>query len=138
METKECQCYNLSYKDDNNIVCVDKCPEEYKYRLFKTRQCLKNCKDYNYTLSLDNQYCYGPKDKCPPNTEQKSYTEGDGIAYKCDCSYKFYNKSDEIICLGENEECPNEYRYISEGTSECVNNCQDNRILGNIMIYEVI
>ena len=144
METKECQCYNLSYKDDNNnTVCVDKCTDVYKYRLFKTRQCLKNCKDFNYTLSLDKQYCYDSKDKCPPNTEQKFITEDEEYKeianYKCDCSYKFYknnNNNNETICLGENEECPNEYKYIKEGTSECVSSCEQNKILGNICLNE--
>ena len=140
MESKKCECFNFFYIDETNrTICVDNCPESYKYRLFKTRQCLKNCTDNNYILSLDEKYCYRQEDKCPLNTKKKPYTKEDGIAeYKCDCSYKFYKikNTESIVCLGENEECPNEYSYIKENTSECTYNCTEEKKLGNICLNE--
>ena len=137
MDTKECECLNFFYIENNEKKCVDNCDNTYKYRLFGKRECLQNCKDKNYTLSLDEQYCYGTEDNCPPNTEKKKYTTNLTIAeFKCDCSYKFYRKNDDSkVCLGENEECPIEYSYINEGSSEC-SNCTNGTKIGKMCLSE--
>ena len=139
MESKKCECFNFYYTENNGTtICVDNCQGDYKYSLFKTRQCLKNCKD-SYILSFDEKYCFEEDTYCPPNTGKK-YINSDIAQFKCDCSYKFYIKNEDgknsTICLGKDEECPNDYSFIKENTSECISSCDNNKQLGNICLKE--
>ena len=126
MATKKCECMNLYYIDnDNKINCIENCEEEHKYRLFGTTECLDFCNE-SYILSLDEKICFGSDNYCPKNTKNTTYIDNGIAFFKCDCLYKYYINEDNItICLDENEECPDEYKYLIEGTSQCIQNCSE-------------
>ena len=138
METKKCECEKFFYLNESNeINCIDNCEgNEYKYRLYGTKQCLNNCS--KYILSLDEKYCYEKESDCPQNTIAKPFLNSDIAQYKCDCSYKYYkldeNDENSKVCLEENEECPNTYKYIKESSSECIKECGETLRLGNICL----
>ena len=141
MATKTCDCTNLFYlNDENKTICISEndCPEEHKYRLFGTNQCLSNCKvKDNYILSFDGKYCLSSEEFCPINTNKiKIELIGDYPAnYKCDCKYKYYNDESTKICLNQNEECPIKYKFLGDN-NECKKDCTgDNYIeIGNVCI----
>lgn len=135
MEKKTCECQKFFYLNENNqTICTNNCEGTYNLRLIKTNQCLKDCN--NYILSLDKKYCYEEESQCPQNTELKQYTFEGNIKYKCDCSYKYYKDNENVlICLKEGEECPNDYKYIREDSSECIKQCEEGYTeLGNICL----
>ena len=139
METKKCECEKFFYLNESNqINCIDNCKDEYKFRLYGTKQCLNKCG--KYILSLDEKYCYEKDSDCPQNTIAKNFSNSDIAQYKCDCSYKYYkldkDHENSKVCLEENEECPNSYKYIKESSSECVEECNETRRLGNICLNE--
>ena len=98
MITKSCECGGLFYIDDERKthclpLTTDKCLKEYEdysIRLYGTNQCLKNCTNDNYILSLDEQYCYNSDIYCPENTEKNKYKNENIANYQCFCSFKFY------------------------------------------------
>ena len=119
-DEKRCECNNLFFIDEKkNKTCLKKyCNESdgYYYLIKNKNQCVKNCsKDEYYKFSF-NKNCYF---KCPKNT--KNFKEN-----KCECLYKFYNKSDELICLNEDENCDEKYNLTLENSKECLKNCPEN------------
>ena len=126
-EGKKCICKNLYYYDEENkkIVCMDEdiinCydnndPNDYKIKMFRTSQCVKNCE---YIPSLNGEICYkNAEDACKNDLYLSTY---DGE--KCVCLYKFYQVSGKKICLEEYAVCPSTYSLYVPETKECVSIC---------------
>ena len=45
--------------------------------------------------------------------------------------YKFYNKSNELICLNENENCNEKFKFSKENSKECLEKCPENKFIFN-------
>ena len=123
-ENNICECNNLFYIDEKNVTkCLEKnnCneTEDYKFLIKNKNQCVKNCYfDDKYKFSFNNN-CYF---QCPKNT--KNFNEN-----KCECLYKFYNKSNELICLNENENCNEKFKFSIENSNECLEKCPENKFI---------
>jgi surface protein len=92
-----CECQYKFYIDENNFI---NCLQENQ-----------NCEDTNYKLSINNKnQCY--KD-CPDNYINKNDNN------ICVCKYKYYYNNDELVCLGEKEECIDDFPYLDSKTNEC-------------------
>ena len=127
---KTCICKNLFIiKEDGNTECLDqsetKCPEDYKYRVANSNQCVKNCFG---VLSTNSDLCYSSYNNCShiPNT----YIVSEDGNLRCDCQYNYYYiKDSELdsnkrkICLGENDECPSPYLLLNVSSKECILDC---------------
>ena len=112
----KCECKYKYYFDSNNKkICLnetEKCPSDYNYFIPDKNQCTINCNDY--PIIFDNN-CLN---RCPgsmkPTDDNKS----------CKCEKNWYKTiEDKYICLSKDEVCNNEYPYLIEETSECVEKC---------------
>ena len=124
-----CECIGLFYYNENGIkTCFDsntnKCGDEekdskdYKIQIFNSNQCIKNCFG---VLSPSEKVCYINGENCPDNS-QKGIYEG---KVKCECKYKYYyDINKDKICLGENAQCPDEYKYLIPDKNECASSCE--------------
>ena len=129
MEDKNiCECNNLFYIDEkNNKICLNKtsnCNDTngYSYLIKNKNQCVKDCSSDDYYKLSFNNICYF---KCPKNS--KNFIDN-----KCECLFKFYYKNNELICLDENENCPENYNFLEENSNECLKECKkDNFIFNN-------
>ena len=124
-EKNFCECNNLFHFDEEKkINCLKKyCNEtdDYLYLIKNKNQCVKNCSyDNNYKFSFNNE-CYF---QCPKNTKNSNKNE-------CECLYKFYNKSNELICLNENENCDENHKFTKEGSNECFEKCPEKTFIFN-------
>ena len=136
--TKTCQCKNLYYiKENKEIQCIDgddcsSAPSGYNYKLFNSNQCLEKCNGENYVLSFDEKYCYESEKFCPKNTKSFELPVKTKANNKCDCAYKYYmDESEKKICLGENEECPSNYK-LHINSNICYKECPDgSKLFGN-------
>ena len=125
------ECLNLFYKEETRgiKICLNKdetdCSSqlEYPYLLYGNYECTNKC---DGILSLNGDICY-PKnyEQIPNNSEKRSVNDIEKIY----CKYKFYQKEidgkKEMICLGENEECPKDINrdLLIKETNECVEYC---------------
>ena len=130
LQNKTCKqyCSNLFFIDDNNnSICLENnlnCSEieEYSFFIKNKNQCIKNCSlDENYKFTFNNN-CYF---QCPNN----SYSNKEN---KCECLYKYYyNNNNELICLNENENCGENFKFIKENSNQCLEKCPNNTYIFN-------
>ena len=125
-EKKICECNNLFYIDDyNNKNCLTsttcKENENYSYLIKNKNQCVKSCSSDNYFKYSFNNICYS---QCPKNTKKNKEN-------KCECMYKFYIKNNELICLNENEKCPENYYFLLENSNQCFKTCPEDTFIFN-------
>ena len=102
-----CKCKYKFFIDEQNITtCLDinvNCNDtEYQYLIKEQNQCLKDCSFLDYSFKF-NYNCYK---KCPKNSYSKNNNK------TCICSYKYYKKNDEFICLNENEDCNDDFFFL--------------------------
>ena len=96
---------------------TDSCPENFKYLILDTNECVNSC--YGNYIYLYKDKCLN---ECPENTTPDSNNE-------CQCSFNYYKDVDnnnEIVCLNSNT-CTNiNYPYYLIGISECYKDCPSN------------
>ena len=126
----KCECRNLYYLDKTTQrkQCIntkyDSCDkyEDYPISVDGTKECVERCQG---TLSVSGKKCFSKDYPCNEGGEGLQEVDilinGDRA---CKCKYKYYSKNNEIICLGENVNCPQNYKLITE-TKECVEVCPD-------------
>ena len=140
----KCECKNLYYFDqpENKIKCIDdqkefcfNIEEDYKIQIYGTKQCIKIC-DNNYIKSLNGEFCYkNDQNACSYEDDRSSQiitTLGNGK--KCECKYRYYidrNLNNKKICLGENEECPENYLMYNVESKECLEDCSGLKVFDN-------
>jgi len=110
--TQRKQCININYDS-----CIKY--EGYPITVYGTYECVERCQG---TLSVSGLECH-PKDyECNTDVEEvNTLINGDRV---CQCKYKYYTESNQIKCLKETENCPKDYKLITE-TKECLLNCPD-------------
>ena len=121
----KCICKELSEYDENNnnkditnCLTLEFCKTNNNYSVVTDlRQCYKiingkKCPN-KYPVYL-NGYCYN-ETTCPSNTKYNPYEQ------KCNCLYKWYNTTSEIVCLSNLGNCPPEYPLLVISTNECRN-----------------
>ena len=121
-ETLQIQCLQnskseMKCKNVNSI---------YPIKIFNSKECVKVCNNSNI-LSLSEDICYNASHICGvsdyPNYRNTHLITKTNWQRKCECSYKFYNKTDEeyrstlypylTICLDYDSLCPNGYeRFV--------------------------
>ena len=125
MLTHQCvsTCPSGMYVTSNNE-CVNECPEHLPYHLHDTKECVDNCKHYNYNhISSSNNACVP---QCAPN---EKYAIDNVMTYcltACAFPYSFQlGNSNECVT-----QCNGEYPY--EDGMKCVKECSNNKyIQGN-------
>ena len=129
----KCECRNLYYLDKatQRKQCIntkyDSCDKytDYPISVDGTKECVERCQG---TLSVSGKKCYSKDYNCNEGGEELQEVDilinGDRA---CKCKYKYYSKNNEIICLGENVNCPKDYKLITE-TKECVEVCPDSGV----------
>ena len=121
----KCPQYYYIYKKDgfSYMICVDKCPYNYKYFDKNSKECLETCPNNYYLkkIARDNNFIFRCSDSCitePSGPSEKEYiyidsTTSDSIKY----------------CL---DECPNEAKYTNENSDNknlCIESCQSGQYL---------
>jgi len=98
----KCFCSFKFYKDGENYTCLnenEECPSEHQNLILETNECIDECSSENYfavgNLCLNKSEC-----------DNKAYWYLDG--------------SNNYICT---EQCPDNYNYLIEKTSQCVSKC---------------
>ena len=125
----KCLCQNLYYYDDSNImICINPLAEAcndatnndspYKIKKYGSNECLKKC---NGVLSVTETDCYDIPHVCSEENSQL-ITLSNGQK-KCECKNKYRFENGIKKCLGPNNVCLNEEKYIPE-TNGCVNSCE--------------
>ena len=133
--TKTCECEKFYYiNEEKEMICLSsdedlnscKISGQCLYILYGTYQYIKECNCENCALSFDEKYCYNSVDQYPKNTKKEENNN------KLECEYnKYYEVSSELkICLGKDESCPLEYKYLQDG-KKCVKKCEDNFVTYN-------
>ena len=112
----KCECKYKFYFDINkDKICLDEkaqCPDEYKYLIPDSNECVSGCE--GYPLIFDNKCLTVCPTGMTKTEDEKS----------CKCSKYWYKTSEnKYICLKENENCNNNYPYLIEETKECVQKC---------------
>ena len=132
----KCTCDNLWYIDENTnlIHCLPKetptCPNDYKYQIYKTKQCIKPLETYATKCPEDNHYvfnliCY--ENSCPENTKEDSANSKICI---CDETkgkwYKLNNDNNGITYYTCGlEECPQIKPNLLDEKKQCTFNCDE-------------
>ena len=132
----KCTCDNLWYIDENTnlIHCLPKetptCPNDYKYQIYKTKQCIKPVETYATKCPEDNHYvfnliCY--ENSCPENTKEDSANSKICI---CDETkgkwYKLNNDNNGITYYTCGlEECPQIKPNLLDEKKQCTFNCDE-------------
>ena len=123
----KCECKKLYFLDKATQrkkcinINVDSCNkyESYPITVYGTYECVERCQG---TLSVSGLECHPKNYTCDQEKEEvEELINGDRV---CKCKYKYYSQNDKIICLKENENCPETYKLITE-TKECLKNCPD-------------
>ena len=137
---KTCKCINLFYIDDTGTTqclpsTITECgkgsmDEMYKYRIYNTNQCTKYCFGY---LSPSEDICYLDIKNCE-EINKNTYLSLKTNQLKCECKYRYYIDRDlnnKKICLGENEECPENYLMYNIESKECLEDCSGLKVFDN-------
>ena len=137
---KKCKCINLFYIDDTGSThclpsTITECgkgsmDEIYKYRIYNTNQCTKYCFGY---LSPSEDICYLDIKNCE-EIDKNTYLSLKTNQLKCECKYRYYidrNLNNKKICLGENEECPENYLMYNVESKECLEDCSGLKVFDN-------
>ena len=87
-----------------------------------TTQIIKSCQDLGLYELGDKCFHSIPNNAEVSNTNTKEFK----------CKYKNYIKNQDkglnyYICLNENEDCPNEFKYYDPEKKECLYNCPSNK-----------
>ena len=132
-EDKKCECISLYYFNEDGVkTCFDqnikKCGEEgkdsanYPIQIYNTNQCIQKC--YGI-LNPSENICYLQTNISCPEYTQKGIFNG---VLKCECKYKYYfDNNNNKICLSENDQCPDDYKFLISDTNECVKECDKNK-----------
>ena len=104
------------YEDDNNE-CVDNCP-----RFVLNNKCVDSCEDSEIKIIYNKQCLVS----CPPNTEEITDLSG----FKtCKCLKKWHRINGQVICDDVDNCIENSpYEYSIDGSSECVQQCDNTEI----------
>jgi hypothetical protein len=123
----KCECRKLYYLDkatqrtkciNINIESCDK--TDYPITVNGTYECVERCQG---TLSVSGEICYPRSYQCNQTVEEvNTLINGDR---ECKCKYKYYIQNNNIKCLSENENCPEDYKKLITETKECVATCPD-------------
>ena len=128
-ETLQMQCLKNSTSEMKckNVTSI------YPIKMFNSKECVKVCNNSNI-LSVSEDICYNASHICGvsdyPNDRNTHLITKTNGQRKCECSYKFYNKTDEeyisallpnlTICLDYDSLCPSGFgRFVPE-TQECL------------------
>jgi hypothetical protein len=123
----KCECRKLFYLDKATQrkqcinINIESCIkyESYPISVYGTYECVERCQG---TLSISGLECY-PKDyECNTDLEEVNILINGDRA--CKCKYKYYSQNNQIICLKESDNCPENYKLITE-TKECLLNCPE-------------
>lgn len=124
----KCECINLFYIDlstlnkkclnDSYRICKDFA--QYPISVINSKECVSYC---DGVLSISGYECYPDNYTCNENNETLD-TLYNG-KHVCICADKYYNSSNEIICLNKEDNCPTGFSYLIKETRECVNSCPD-------------
>ena len=122
-------CNNPYYNDLSRgiKVCLkqnEKCEDQigYPYLIVEENNCNEEC---NGVLSLDGTKCY--KDLKHNCEETNSSNKSKNGIKQCFCDYKYYytdsNNRKNLVCLGEDDNCPSNTKLLVNETNECVKYC---------------
>jgi hypothetical protein len=137
-ETLQMQCLKNSTTETKckNVSSI------YHIKMFNSKECVKACNNSN-VLSVSEDICYNASHICnvsdDPNDRNTHLIIKKNGQRKCECKYKFYNKTDDeytnteypnlTVCLDYDSLCPSGFgRFIPE-TQECLKadeNCPEN------------
>jgi hypothetical protein len=128
---KKCRCEGLWMKvDEKKVECIkgEMCPQEKKYLISATNECTsEECSTKSF-----NNICY--EDQCPEEFDVKEN--------ECICKYKWYQYKNEFldfnnykVCLGEKEDCPDEYPY-NNTNKECIKSLEGCQFVFNNQCVE--
>ena len=128
-ETLQMQCLKNSTTETKckNVSSI------YHIKMFNSKECVKVCNNSN-VLSVSEDICYNASHICnvsdDPNDRNTHLIIKKNGQRKCECKYKFYNKTDDeytnaeypnlTVCLDYDSLCPRGFgRFIPE-TQECL------------------
>ena len=113
----ECQCDNKWYKDlKEDIICTlnNKCPEDYKYIVKETKECVKSCpKDYPYNFNFE---CFESCENAK-NSYQYPVKKVEPL-FECSCE-NLWGKKNNIVVCSTNINCDPGKLLIND-TRECI------------------
>ena len=121
----KCRCKGLWMKNnDNKIECIkgDICPKERRFKDIETNECTETqiCNDKTF-----NNLCYK---KCEEADNLQDDTDN---ASTCKCKYRWYKYNNEFleiedykVCLGKDDDCPDEYPY-KHPEGECLKSLKE-------------
>ena len=100
------------YKINDDGTCTPKATCDSNEKIVHgSNECVSSCDSNSYKMG---DYCY---------LNMPSNSDCDTTSKICTCKYKYYITDDnkqEYHCLGQNDDCPNEYDYYNENTKECL------------------
>ena len=112
----ECQCDNKWYKDlKEDIICTlnNECPEDYKYIVKETKECVKSCpKDYPYNFNFE---CFESCENAK-NSYQYPVKKVEPL-FECSCE-NLWEKKDNIVVCSTNINC-DQGKLLINDTREC-------------------
>ena len=125
-----CQYYTIK-KNDGSIGCTGIISECDNYTLEARKECVETC-PFDYPISF-NKRCLN---ECDSNSYKKSLING---LQTCECNYTFYKENDKIYCnnVGYCENQNNDYKYLIDGTNECVRECNITDYKFNEICYKI-
>ena len=113
----ECQCDNKWYKDlKEDIICTlnNECPEDYKYIVKETKECVKSCpKDYPYNFNFE---CFESCENAK-NSYQYPVKKVEPL-FECSCE-NLWEKKDNIVVCSTNINC-DQGKLLINDTKECI------------------